>query len=598
MRDHGRSSSSGVSVLVTWSEFNGEYALEQELLDMLMPLAIQDALPALIRFLRFGDAGSASRFHLLDENIQGLFRNNLGRWVGAQLSSRPERVFFTRWQLLAAIKLVCTFGATGDGVGQVRPLQLLDLLLMVNDFVHRDFGDSGPLETFEQQVVSVKGQALKGNMLLHHEPPLGLIGRYSDLLGSRAGIQNSNHFRSWLDIDLVASSTMGVGIADFRSLLFSVYASLPNTRELRMGETVQLFDFSEEQNEQELPFCFDPESWFVNTSLSREVLTRGLDLVTCSPEQIRGEHNAKYGQGVGRLFDLGLLLRKPIIKLADGCLAGLSTYLVVQRYTSGLYWDIHDSLPDDSSVIPNRRLFQTFFGELHEDYGRDVLRRMTQHQSKSGRRAYLYDEGDYSTGPGKNPDNVLVEIIGRKNIRCTFFEFKVGRPRYDASLVTGDLSAFQEDLEQKIGAGLGQEVELCRDLLNGTRGLDDFSAQDVKQWFFVIVVTDPFPALAMMLDSLQIQMSELPQSTGVKYHGPFVLSLLDLEQLETLMPHRVSELLIEWEAGPCKGLPFGSFYWARTKDAPKMNEHVKRLGDHALDFAAASLVENMEAKTT
>ena len=79
------------------------------------------------------------------------------------------------------------------------------------------------------------------------------------------------------------------------------------------------------------------------------------------------------------------------------------------------------------------------------------------------------------------------------------------------------------------------------------------------------------------------QISVLPQQSGVKYHGPFVLSLHEFEQLETLMPSRVSELLIDWEAGPHKNEPFKSFYWARTGGVPKENEYVSGSGNEALD---------------
>ena len=133
-------------------------------------------------------------------------------------------------------------------------------------------------------MASVKSQILKCNSLLHHEPPISLIGRYADLLGSRAEAQNQIRFNSWLDIDQVAISTLGVGIADLQSLLFTVYASIPNKAERRGSDTVaRVFPFSEEENEQTLPFCFDPLSWFTNTPLLSDTIAKVLDLVSCSP---------------------------------------------------------------------------------------------------------------------------------------------------------------------------------------------------------------------------------------------------------------------------------------------------------------------------
>ena len=91
--------------------------------------------------------------------------------------------------------------------------------------------------------------------------------------------------------------------------------------------------------------------------------------------------------------------------------------------------------------------------------------------------------------------------------------------------------------------------------------------------------------MGMLIDSLRDRLSKLPQRNNAKYHGLFVLSLLDFEQLETLMPNRVSNLLIDWESGPYRNLPFGSFYRSRNKGFPKKNEYVPGLGEAALDQA-------------
>jgi hypothetical protein len=202
---------------------------------------------------------------------------------------------------------------------------------------------------------------------------------------------------------------------------------------------------------------------------------------------------------------------------------------------------------------------------------------MTTRLNKSGRKASLFHEGDYLSSLGKNRDNLLVEHIGPKNIRCTFFEFKVRRPRYDASLVSGDLKAFEEGLEKKIGVAFKQEINLCRGLQDEIRVIPGLSVQDVTRWLFAVVVTDPFPSMRIMIDSIRARLAWLLRRPNVKYHGPFVFSLLEFEQLETLTPNRISNLLIDWESGPWRNLPFRSFYWSRTKGTSKENEYVSGL---------------------
>ena len=66
------------------------------------------------------------------------------------------------------------------------------------------------------------------------------------------------------------------------------------------------------------------------------------------------------------------------------------------------------------------------------------------------------------------------------------------------------LNAFRLDLEKKIGIDLNQEIDLCRGFQDRSRVIDGLPAQDVTRWLFVIVVTDPFPSLAVLSDSLRM----------------------------------------------------------------------------------------------
>ena len=75
-------------------------------------------------------------------------------------------------------------------------------------------------------------------------------------------------------------------------------------------------------------------------------MNRTLELVSTSSDEIRDEHQSKYCDSIGNPVDLGTLLRKPVISLTEGSLAGISGQLLIQRYTCGLYWDINlDAFP-------------------------------------------------------------------------------------------------------------------------------------------------------------------------------------------------------------------------------------------------------------
>ena len=95
--------------------------------------------------------------------------------------------------------------------------------------------------------------------------------------------------------------------------------------------------------------------------------------------------------------------------------------------------------------------------------------------------------------------------------------------------------------------------------------------------------------MSIFLEPLQQRLATLPVPRDTKLYGPFILSLSELEQLETLPEKRVSELLLEWANGPERGWPFHSFYARRTKGQPISNEHVARLADQDIDDGTTTL---------
>ena len=158
--------------------------------------------------------------------------------------------------------------------------------------------------------------------------------------------------------------------------------------------------------------------------------------------------------------------------------------------------------------------------------------------------------------------------------RFQLFEFKVGRPRYKDSIVEGDVRAFQGDVHRKIEEGLDQEIDFHGQVQTGQRDIPGVVTRDTARWFFVIVVTDPFPAMGVLLEPLREKLANAEAVGNARRYGPFVLSLAELEQLETLPRDRVSQLLIDWDDGPDRHWPFNTFYAHRTRSQPVGSSHV------------------------
>ena len=556
---------SRVQVVVTWGMLYREDVSESEFIDSIRQLPLDQVLWRLIALLQFCDIKEPPAYRELDGRIRQLFPSVRASRIAGQLSQGPPWIFFSRWQLLLAIKLVCTFASRDTDQVQVTNSQLLKLLLMTNAFYPSGVS---AIDTTDDLIEGVRSTTLQGYSLIQGEHPEFLIGRYSELFGRLATPENQCTFNTWVDIRKVLAEDLCVRLDTFKAVLLALYSStVPEGDEATLPHLGHLY----------------AKTFFAKTQLSQEELDRILQVVTTSPEEVREQHLLSYPDSIGNPVDLGILLRKPVIELSDGSLAGISGQLLVQRYTCGLYWDIHDTLSNDTNETPNRHLFQTFFGELHEKYGRQTLQRIEREQKRNRRQIRLLSEDDYSSGEGSNPDNLLIETIGRRNARCTLFEFKVGRPRYRDSIVAGDVQSFEKDLSRKIGEGFSQELEFAYQVMDGQRTVPGLLPRNVKAWIFVIVVTDPFPSMGMFLEPLRNVLADSPNSGNARRYGPLVMSLTELEQLETIPRYRVSQHLIDWSANAHGEWPFNTYYAYHTDRLAIPNHHISALVENEFD---------------
>ena len=566
-----------VQVPLTWGVLHdGQEVSESDFIQSISHLPIGQFLPGLVALLQYGDADEPPSYQMLDRQIHDLFPTRTALQISERLSQESHWIFFSKWQLLFAIKLLCSFGSPGAGEGPVTDAKFLDLLLMTNGFYPRGESDLTTAEGVEE---TVQRLSLLSYSLIQHERPSSLIGRYSELFGRLAAPINQSNFNRWVDIQQEMQARLGVRLETFKAVLFVLF-----------GSSVAASSWpGDGRSRPRLGYIF-PERYFAQLMVPKAELKRTLERISTSPDQIKEDHRSAYGDRLGNPVDLRIFLKKPAISLPDGKLAGISGQLLIQRYTCGLYWDINDALPDGRTASPNRPDFQTFFGELHERYGRDILERIKDDQLRASRKARLLSERDYPPGIGSNPDSLLIETIGRRNTRCTLFEFKVGRPQYKDSIVVGDVQAFQKDVRRKIEDGLDQEIDLYRQLQSGQREIGDLLPRDITAWLFVIVVTDPFPAMGLLLESLRKKLANTPDFGKVPRYGPFILSLVELEHLETLPRRRVSQLLIDWETGPDRDWPFNTFYAHRTKGEPIVNHHISKLAEDDMKRVTETLL--------
>ena len=141
------------------------------------------------------------------------------------------------------------------------------------------------------------------------------------------------------------------------------------------------------------------------------------------------------------------------------------------------------------------------------------------------------------------------------------------------------MRAFEEDLSRKVEKGFKQELAFARQVMNGQRTVPGLSPRNITAWLFVIVVTDPFPSMGLFLESLTDVLANSPDLGNANLYGPFVLSLMELEQLETIPEKRVSQRLIDWSASTHAEWPFNTYYSYHTSRQAIPNRHISALAE-------------------
>ena len=182
-----------IRVPLSSETLNGTPIPETGFLEMVRQLPMPRVLPSLISLLQYGDAIEPPAYEILDQRIRDLFPAETARRLADELPRRDHLMFFSKWQLLLAIKLTCVFGSRDNGEENADYSEFLKLLLMVNGFYPG--GDDAP-NTPEGAMLAVQETALRGYLLIQNEHLHRLIGRYAELFDNLPTPENQAEFNA------------------------------------------------------------------------------------------------------------------------------------------------------------------------------------------------------------------------------------------------------------------------------------------------------------------------------------------------------------------------------------------------------------------
>lgn len=311
----------------------------------------------------------------------------------------------------------------------------------------------------------------------------------------------------------------------------------------------------------------NPETFFSKTLIDPDVAEKLLASLTHTYESVWAAISARGGDPARFSYDFLPFMERPLYQVKDTVIVPAHLSFLKAKFTNGIYWTIHDHLREE------RRLqFTRFFGNIFEVYARRSIQRGIPDDPSLVKR--VYPAFTYPTKQGDRKTTDVVVIYGKSAI---FIEATASRIRMERTALSGDLAAFEEDVNKIILASAKQLTDRIQDFRDGLYTFDGTTAKDVSTIYPVIVTIHSMPESTPVWNYIRnlLKNQALLQGNGVR---PLqLIDIEELEMLETILPQGVSllEILEQRAADPeRRNIGLKNFLMAKYQDVT--NEYLRK----------------------
>lgn len=482
----------GVAFCSGYEELYGQTVSEKEVIARLRRFKRAECLCTLSKIgITLEERGS------FDLTVQRDLVSNLG---DAEFQDRVQRlpaeeqVIFFELQILNAVKLVilhCSNRPRRRFTSQREAQAFLRMLTMISSLVAK--ADAAAILL-----------SLAARNLPFHSPEdfRYLAARYRELFRILPNDPRLAKSLNTLDIEQAFRRATGVDLLTYMCVGMALVTHLSET------------------NHDLNRWFIRARTFFKDTTLGARRGQRVLNLFALPIERMRARllRETRAGRSA---YAVTTLRQRPLIYARRGYLVCPSPRFLKERFTSGIYWTIADSLPE------RRRLrFFRYFGELFEEYVSRALTRMIPDGGGLARR--LFREFPYQAAHGEVRTSDLMVVYGRSAV---FFEVNSARLQTQTT-VRGDPKAFERDAGKMIIENAKQLARVITDFRQGRFQLGETSSRDIDRIYPVIVTLQTFPQLPQIWSWL----SHWMVAKKVKLDGAGVrpLQVLDSEEIENL----------------------------------------------------------------
>lgn len=446
-----------------------------------------------------------------NRELQARFLRDLAPKLGehvARLPNLDKRVLFFPQQLLVLMKMALLHCPDHDDPRTDQPWRdtVVRMLLQVSDLLATAMPGNAGTPPSHDEMLRFHMQTF---MLNRTEGYAHVIPRAWHIYTELACSPEFASHPDLVDVAAVFARATGLDLREYIALGFALLAHL-------IDRSVVRGNYNADQR------GFNPRIYFDLPRLGEHgaQFLRALTLDYSTARQAIGNTSPETSRF---LLDTLAFMRQPLYAIHSELTVPLHMPFVEARFTSGLYWTIADFLRGHE-----RERFTRFFGRLFEAYVRNVFHRALPNRPPLTRR--VIPDFPYQSRDGERRTSDVILCYPRTAV---FIEATAGRLRFERSVLEGDLSAFDADLERLVLGKARQVHERIQDFRAGLFDLDGQPAAAFPRIIPIIVTPESLPEGSIFWNHLR---GLLRQSGSLTADEIDDLQLIDVEELELLEP--------------------------------------------------------------
>lgn len=383
---------------------------------------------------------------------------------------------------------------------------------------------------------------IRNGILLNRDDAAHLIGRFNRLLfelpqTSEVTTSIGDRFESATGVSLRAYFSVGIALAA-RFTPASISNYIKNVVDPEQYTFLVWKDY------------------FALCTLDEDLKTRLYSLFCISIEQARAEfaHDELYAFE----YDLRPFVSKPILQLPSGIAVVSFLPLLIEKFTSGVYWTILDSLDGKE-----KDLFRNDWGRLCQQYVEDLVLHDLLPKTAVKRHHVFFDK-PYRRAKSKSLASDVI-VYDETTNELFLFEITFSSIRLEVAMQKDNRASFSEGVD-KLVQKARQLDSVIMDIRKGILRLEGVDPTRIKVFRPYIITLNSLPTWGFIWrgipdvwEGIDGKIKSLELLRGSDIASICLLSFGDLENLAEIN-RSFLKLLRQWSKSPkWKGEPFRNF---------------------------------------